>query len=269
MADQPVAFAGSIPEFYERHLRPVLFEPYARDLAARLDPEAGPFLELACGTGVLTRQLLARLGRDASLLATDLNLPMLAEAQKRVAPDPRLSWRQADMTALPCEEAAFGTVACQFGVMFPPDKGAIFREVRRVLRPKGQLLFNVWASLDENPANLPVNGALGRLFPGNAPTFLEIPFGFHDIAFIRGLLEAAGFASIRVSPLTLECRSASARDLAAGFVRGTPLANDLQARGADFEAVEAAVAAALAEAGGQAPFSCPMKAIVFQAEAGS
>jgi len=98
--------------------------------------------------------------------------------------------------------------------------------------------------------------------------FLQIPFGFHDLALIRGLLEAAGFASIRVSPLTLDCRSVSARDFAAGFVRGTPLANDLLARGADFAAVEAAVAAALAGAGGEAPFSCPMKAIVFQAEAG-
>ena len=269
MADQPVAFAGSIPEFYERHLRPVLFEPYARDLAARLDPAAGPFLELACGTGVLTRQLLARLDGDAILLATDLNPPMLVEAQQRVAADPRLSWRQADMAALPFEDAAFRTVACQFGVMFPPDKAAVFREMRRVLWPKGQLLFNVWASLEENPANLPVNAALGRLFPGNAPTFLQIPFGFHDIALIRGLLEAARFTAIQVSPVALECRSASARDLAAGFVRGTPLANDLLARGADFTAVEAAVAAALAEAGGEAPFSCPMKAIVFQAEAGS
>lgn len=122
MANLPVAFAGDIPEFYERHLRPVFFEPYARDLAGRVDPAAGPFLELACGTGVLTRHLLARLPEDASLLATDLNPPMLAEAQKRVAPDPRLSWRQADMGALPFADAAYGTVACQFGVMFPPTR---------------------------------------------------------------------------------------------------------------------------------------------------
>lgn len=265
MADQPAAFAGSIPEFYERHLRHAFFEPYARDLAARLDPGAGPFLELACGTGVLTRQILARLSEMGSLVATDLNPPMLAEAQKRVAADPRLSWRQADMTALPFPDAAFGTVLCQFGMMFPPDKAAIYREVRRVLRPGGRLLFSTWASLEENPMNQPVNEALRAFFPDDPPAFLTVPFGFHDPALIRGLLEKAGFKAIEITPLAFECRSESAKGFAAGFVRGTPLANDLLARGADLAEVEAAVAVGLAELGGDTPFSCPMKAIVVEA----
>lgn len=265
MGDQPAAFAGSIPEFYERHLRHAFFEPYARDLAARVDPGSGPHLELACGTGVLTRQLVSRLAPDGSLTATDLNPPMLAEAQKRVAPDPRLQWRQADMTALPFGDAAFGTIACQFGMMFPPDKAAIYREARRVLRPGGRLLFSTWASLAENPMNLPVDEALGRLFPGDAPTFLSVPFGFHDADLIRGLLEAAGFTSIRITPLAFECRSPSAADFAIGFVRGTPLANDLLARGADLDTVEAEVTKGLAAVGGEAPFACPMKALVVEA----
>ena len=266
MANQP-AFAGTIPEFYERHMRPVFFEPYAEDLAARVDPAAGPHLELACGTGVLTRRLLARLGKDASLVATDLNPPMLAEAQRRVDPDPRLAWRQADMAALPFEDGAFGAVACQFGLMFPPDKAAAFREIRRVLRPGGAFHFNVWASLEENPSDLPVVEVLARLFPGNPPTFLATPFGFHDEALIRSLMEAADFSDVQVAHLTLECRGATAADVARGFVRGTPLSVDLAERGADFDAVEAAITAELIPVGGAAPFSCPMKALVVEGRA--
>jgi SAM-dependent methyltransferase len=267
MAEPPVAFAGSIPEYYERHLRPVFFEPYARDLAGRAILQAGPHLELACGTGVLTRRLLEGLDADASLTATDLNPSMLAEARKRVAPDPRLAWSQADMMALPFEAGAFGTVACQFGFMFPPDKEAAFREARRVLREGGRLIFNVWASLEENPANGPVARALMAFFPGDPPAFLKVPFGFHDPALISRLLEAHGFSAIRIHPLVLDCRSASARGFATSFARGTPMANELQARGADFDKIEAAIAGELAAMGGESPFSCPMKALVVEAEA--
>lgn len=262
------AFAGSVPEYYERHLRTAFFEPYAEDMAARVSGLPGPFLELACGTGILTRQLLARLPGNARLTATDLNPPMLAEAQRRVAADPRVEWRQADMTALPFQDGAFGTVICQFGFMFPPDKAAIFREVCRVLRPRGALLFSVWDSLEANPANPAVLRALSRLFPAEPPKFLEVPFGFHDEALIKRLMEAAGFAAIRIERVPKECRSPSAREFAVGLVRGTPLAGELAARRADLDQVEAAVEAALAELGGAAPFVSPQQALVAQAQAG-
>ncbi|HET6329678.1 MAG TPA: methyltransferase domain-containing protein [Holophagaceae bacterium] len=265
MTEPNTAFAGSIPEFYERHLGTVLFEPYAVDLAARAASLAGPFLELACGTGILTRELLARLPGDAPLTATDLNPPMLAESGRRVPADPRLSWRQADMTALPFEDQSFGAVVCQFGLMFPPDKPAAFREARRVLRPGGTMLFNVWASLADNPANTAAQRALARLFPENPPGFLDVPFGFHDETLIRRLMEHEGFKDIRVEVLGLECRSSTAREFAVGLVRGTPLANDLQARGISPEPVEEALALALAELGGASPFITSMKALVVQA----
>lgn len=267
MDQPPIAFAGSIPEHYERHLRPVLFEPYAEDLASRTAGAPGPHLELACGTGVLTRQLLARMGSEARLTATDLNPPMLEEARQRLAEDPRLSWERADMTALPFGDGAFGTVVCQFGFMFPPDKAAAFRESRRVLRPGGRLLFNVWGSLEDNPANPATLRALERLFPEDPPTFLEVPFGFHDGDRIQALLEEQGFAGVRLEALVLPCRCESAATLAAGLVRGTPLANDLLARDTEPEAVIGSVTAALAEVGGEAPFTCPMKALVVEAQA--
>ncbi len=259
------AFAGSVPEYYERHLRRVFFEPYAEDMAARVQGQPGPFLELACGTGILTRRLLERLPADARLTSTDLNPPMLAEAQRQVAADPRVEWGQADMTALPFEAGRFGTVVCQFGFMFPSDKAAIFREARRMLRPGGSLLFSVWDSLEENPANPAVLRALSRLLPDDPPKFLEVPFGFHDEALIRRLMEAAGFTAIRIERVAKECRSPSAREFAVGLVRGTPLVGELAARNADLEPMEAAVEAALEEVGGASPFVCPQQALVVQA----
>ena len=264
MTDSHTAFGGSIPAVYERILRPVLFEPYALDLAERAEPFGGALLELACGTGVLTRRLLERAGPEDVLTATDLNPPMLEEAKLRVGEDPRLEWHQADMTALPFEDESFTAVVCQFGFMFPPDKTAIFREARRVLRPGGSLLFNVWDSLEQNPANLRVLEALEECFPGNPPDFLKVPFGFHDVDHIRSLMDAEGFESLRVESLSHDCRCPSAAELAMGLVRGTPLFNDLQARGADLTAVQQAIATHLAAFGGAAPFSCPMKAFVIQ-----
>lgn len=265
MTGNPPAFAGSVPEFYERYMRGPFFEPYAVDMASRVASLNGPFLELACGTGVLTRQLLARLPEDASLTATDLNPPMLAEAQRRVAEDPRLAWAQADMTALPFPDRGFGTVVCQFGFMFPPDKAAIFREARRMMRPGGTLLFSVWDTLEANPANPVVLRVLSGLCPADPPRFLEAPFGFNHPPRLRALLEEAGFARIHLEVVPKECRSSSARELALGLLRGTPLAGELAARGTDLERAEALVTEALADLGGAAPCVSPMSALVVQA----
>ncbi|HJU83996.1 MAG TPA: class I SAM-dependent methyltransferase [Holophagaceae bacterium] len=267
MPEPQATFAGSIPEYYERFLRPMLFQPYAEDLAARAAALPGPVLELACGTGILTRNLLPRLPDDAAYSVTDLNPPMIEEARRRVPEDARIAWRQADMTALPFGDGLFGTVVCQFGFMFPPDKAEAFRECRRVLRDGGTLLFNVWTSLDRNPANIALQRALDALFPDNPSTFLQIPFGFHDQSLITELLQANGFAGLRIEPVVLDCRSAHARDFAIGMVRGTPLANDLSARGADPEQVIDAAEAELAALGGREPFCCPMEALVVQAKA--
>lgn len=76
-----LAFAGSIPEIYDRYLVPLIFEPYAIDLAQRL--AALPLtnvLELAAGTGVVTRHLANTLPGGVFIIATDLNQPMLDQA---------------------------------------------------------------------------------------------------------------------------------------------------------------------------------------------
>ncbi|HEX7952510.1 MAG TPA: class I SAM-dependent methyltransferase, partial [Burkholderiales bacterium] len=143
-------FAGSIPKLYDSHLVPLIFAPYASDLAERLrSRRISRLLEIAAGTGVVTRALAAALPDSAAIVATDLNQAMLDQAA-RVGTKRAVEWRQADAMQLPFEDASFDAVVCQFGVMFFPDKPKAFAEARRVLRPGGLFLFNVWDSIAEN-----------------------------------------------------------------------------------------------------------------------
>jgi ubiquinone/menaquinone biosynthesis C-methylase UbiE len=172
MAGTDRAFAGAIPEVYDALLVPLIFEPYAADLAERaalLDPRA--VLEIAAGTGVVSRALAPRLAADARYVVTDLNPPMLERARARQPDDPRLDWRPADAMALPFPDASFDLVCCQFGVMFLPDRVAGYAEARRVLRPGGHFLFSAWDGLDSNAIPDAVSRAVAAFFPDDPPDF--------------------------------------------------------------------------------------------------
>jgi ubiquinone/menaquinone biosynthesis C-methylase UbiE len=145
MPEANARFLGTIPELYDRHLGPVIFEPYAADLASRVTVTAdAPVLEMACGTGILTQHLRARLSPAVTLFATDLNQPMIDYARSKPGAAGNIEWRTADVAALPFPAATFAAVVCQFGLMFVPDKDAAFREARRVLVKDGLFAFNVW-----------------------------------------------------------------------------------------------------------------------------
>ena len=162
-------FAGSIPEIYDRYLVPLIFEPYAADLAVRLTAfRPQTVLETAAGTGVLTRAMAAELPAHVRIVATDLNQPMLDHASARLGPDSRISWHQADALALPFADQSFDAVVCQFGVMFFPDRAQGFREARRVLQPAGRFLFNAWDRISENAFAEVVTEALAAAFPGRS-----------------------------------------------------------------------------------------------------
>src|SRR5215470_15731603 len=233
MAATDKLFAGSIPEIYDRFLVPLIFESYARDLAerlARVDPRV--VLETAAGTGVLTRAIASRLPAQARIVATDLNEPMLNHAQKQ-SHDGRITWRQADALALPFEDRSFDVVACQFGVMFFPDKVQGYREARRVLKRGGHFFFNVWDTISENEFADVVTQALATLFPQDPPRFMaRIPHGYHDVATIRQELTAAGFAKVSVESVEHKSRGSSARHPAIAYCQGTPLRNEIEARDA-------------------------------------
>ena len=190
------AFAGAIPQVYDRHMVPLMFESYAQDLAARA-AELAPLrvLEIAAGTGVLTRALVSVLPTTAAIVATDLNPHMLDQARARGTDRP-VDWQQADAMALPFADDSFDLVVCQFGAMFFPDKRRGFAEARRVLKTGGHLLFNTWDRVERNAFAATVLRALGSMFPADPPTFLaRVPHGYHDADAIRADLQGGGFDS--------------------------------------------------------------------------
>jgi ubiquinone/menaquinone biosynthesis C-methylase UbiE len=261
-------FAGSIPEVYDRFLVPLIFEPYALDLAERLaktDPR--DVLETAAGTGVLTRAIASRLPANARIVITDLNQPMLGHAKARQSHDGRIEWRQADALALPFEDQSFDAVVCQFGVMFFPDKVRGYEEARRVLKPGGRFFFNVWDQISENEFADSVTGALAALFPHDPPRFLaRIPHGYHDVDQIRGELNAVGFADISVDAVDDTSKASSPRDPAIAYCQGTPLRNEIEARDASrLEDATKLAAEALAHRFGRGAIEGRIRAFVIAA----
>ncbi|MEP7173823.1 MAG: class I SAM-dependent methyltransferase [Aestuariivirga sp.] len=234
MLESDKVFAGSIPENYDRYMVPLIFEPFAANLAqqaASLSPSA--VLEIAAGTGVVTRALAPKLSPSASYMVTDLNQPMLDYAASRQAPDNRLKWRQADAMALPFENEAFDLVCCQFGAMFFPDRPAAYREAKRVLKPGGHFLFNVWDRIEENVFADDVTNALARVFPNDPPRFLaRTPHGYHDTALIRSDLQAAGFSRVVIETRAEQSRASSPRIPAVAYCQGTVLRSEIEARDA-------------------------------------
>jgi SAM-dependent methyltransferase len=260
------AFTGSIPELYDRHLGPWIFEPYAVDLAARIARQ-GPrqVLEIAAGTGVVTRALRGALPAEVSIVATDLNQPMLDHAATRL-PGGNVAWRQADAMSLPFADGSFDAVVCQFGVMFFPDTPTACREARRVLRSGGGYIFNVWDRIEANDGSAVVSDAVTALFAADPPQFLRrTPHGYHDTGAIRAALADAGFGSIAVETVGRRGRASSHRDPAIGFCLGSPLRNEIAARDAGQldRAVEAA--AAVAARFGTGPIETALSAHVFSA----
>jgi SAM-dependent methyltransferase len=234
MSDTDKVFSGSIPKLYETYLVPLIFAPYAADLANRLSSRSvSRVLEIAAGTGVVTRALASVLPERVSIVATDLNQAMLDQACA-VGTQRPVEWRQADAMQLPFGDATFDAVVCQFGVMFFPEKSKAFSQARRVLRPGGVFIFNAWDQIRENEFADAVTTALESLFPKDPPRFLaRTPHGYHDHRSIERDLANGGFtASPRIDTVAARSRATSSRVPAIAYCQGTPLRNEIEARDA-------------------------------------
>jgi len=186
---------------------------------------------LAAGTGVVTRQLATRLAGVASITATDLNAPMVDHARS-IAADGAITWRQADAEKLPFDDASFDVVVCQFGVMFF-DRAKAFSEIRRVLSADGTFVFNTWDRIEANEFADVVTEAVSTMFPDDPPVFLRrTPHGYHDVDRIRSDITNAGFdAASEIVTVDRRSRAASCDIPAVGYCQGTPLRNEIEARG--------------------------------------
>jgi ubiquinone/menaquinone biosynthesis C-methylase UbiE len=262
-------FDGEIPTIYDACLGPVLFDPYADDLSRRVAADGlGEVLELACGTGILTKHLLANLPQTTRIVATDLSEDMVNYARGKLGTSERVQWRQANAMELPFANARFDAVVCQFGWMFMPDKVVAAREVRRVLRPGGTFLFNVWASLAHNDLPRVIQATLEERFPDDPPKFLLFAFGYHERQLITTTLEAAGFSQVSLVEVARQSVQASARQVATGVVTGTPVRYALQDRGNinELELIDA-ITARLAKEFGDPPAMAKLLALVVTARA--
>ena len=248
-----------MPEVYDRCLGPVLFAPYAQELARRavvLSPTR--VLELAAGSGILTAALVRELP-DAQVTATDLNEAMVGWGRARV---PAAAWRRCDAQALDLPDASFDLVVSQFGVMFFPDRVAAHAEAARVLRPGGTSMFAVWDVVAGSTFTMALVEALAEVLPDDPPRFIvEVPHGYTDPGRIVADLTAGGLVPGDCERVVLPTRAPSAGSLAEGFALGTPLRFALQERG-ELEELVPALAAAMTAQLGEGPVSGELAAWV-------
>jgi len=265
-------FAGGIPDAYERLMVPLFFQPYADDLVARaVARQPSAILELAAGTGVVTRGLATALPVGSTVVATDLNPGMVEVARNRGAtrPDgaPPVAWQVADAQDLPFPDGSFDLVVCQFGVMFFPDRPAAHAEVARVLRPGGTYLLSTWGSVETHAVADAVDRAYREALPDAEPNVItRVAHGYHDTDRVRRDLEAGGLTVEAIETVSLPSTAPSPEAAALAIPRGTPLRAELEPHGPGVRAdVEARVTELLVERFRDGPFRAPMSALVVTA----
>jgi ubiquinone/menaquinone biosynthesis C-methylase UbiE len=262
-------FAGAVPQVYQKYLVPLIFEGYAADLVKRVASRPlTRVLEVAAGTGVVTRGLASSLPSSVSIVATDLNQAMMDQASAIGTSRP-VEWRQADAMQLPFEDGAFDAVICQFGAMFFQEKQRAFSEARRVLRPGGVYIFNVWDGVDQNEFADVITAGLAAKYPADPPRFLpRTPYGYNDHATIRQDLGAGGFSAVpEIVTVTQRSRAKGALEPAIAYCHGTPLRNEIEARDASgLEQATKVAAEAVAKRFGQGPVDGKIQAHVITIE---
>ena len=218
---------ASAPEIYERDLVPAVFGPWAPRVVELADPQPGErVVDVACGTGVVTRLAAERVGAAGYVVGVDLNPAMIAVAQLVASKSPGVpvEWHEASALALPLSDGAFDIVYCQLGLQFFPDRPAALREMHRVLVPGGRLGLMVWRSIQYSPGLGALADALERHIGAEAASIMHAPFALHEADALRTLIAGAGFHGITIQPAAGMVRFPSVEHLVRSYVAGSPLA---------------------------------------------
>lgn len=261
-----VGYVDEVVIPYDRDLGPVLFDHYGLDTARRI-AEQSPrdVLEIAAGTGIVTRHLRNLLAKDAHLIAIDISDSMMDLARTKFLPDEQVMFQNADATSLPFNDEAFDAVVCQFGIMFF-DQATAFREVHRVLRRTGRYLFRVWDSERYNPFASLSFEVLKQFFPLNTPRFLFDPVSCHQIDPLKEQLIHIGFDPIVISVQRHVYDIFDVSAFARALVYSPVIFEIRDHGGVDPEEIVEALTAAFKKEYGSNPLRYPMQAILFETE---
>lgn len=187
-------------------------------------------LETAAGSGVVAREVAPVLRSGTRHVVSDLSPPMLERAAEMQPVPDLVESLPANALDLPLDDDDFDAVLCQFGCMFFPDRVAAYREARRVLRPGGSFVFNMWDRIEENDFAHAVTEALADVYPADPPRFLaRTPHGHYDTGVYRSELEAAGFTDITIEPLDAISSASDPETPSIAYCQGTPLRIEIEA----------------------------------------
>ena len=259
-------FAGTIPQIYDEIFGPFFLEPYAFDLVERINAtNVTNILELAAGTGRVTIHLLSAFPDTVQITATDINPDMMAVG-KQIVDASNLAWERVDMCSIPYEDDKFDLIVCQFGVMFAPDKIKALSEMYRVLKPGGQLLFNVWGDIEYNKVWNVTNKVVNSFFSDTPLTIYQGPFSMSDEKAVLALMKQAGFKSATAVPVNELGEIASADLAVKGYLEGLPIRNIIMEKGvAFFPQIQQSLKDAFVDAMGNNPMVSSLHVWVFEA----
>ncbi|MBL7846225.1 MAG: class I SAM-dependent methyltransferase [Cyclobacteriaceae bacterium] len=232
MAGEVFKFTGARPAYYDRYLGPFLFEPYGKEMASRVPKEGTTaVLEIASGTGRVTRHLRQQLPSSVKLTATDLSPDMLVIAKTKFTSSDAVEFSVADMQNLPFPENNFDVAVCQFGMMFPPDKQKATNEAYRVLKPGGTFLFSTWEDTTRvDIFKLFYDELLIPFFKGEDTTRFKVPYSMHDPGLLTELMTRSNFRNVHVERIVLPGVADTAESLVKGLFTSHALGQEVKDR---------------------------------------
>jgi len=216
---------------YETQKVPAIFAPIAKATLEQTElPENAAVIDIACGTGIVSRLLVEYLSGKGRIVGTDLN-PAMLEIAKELMPETHhgVEWFECDVSNLPFEDATFDAAFCQQGLQFFPEKPEALAEIRRVITPGGRLMLTCWRSV--SPVFQVVSNSLKNRVSETAAIQAVRPYAFRDGEIIAALLTGAGFSNVEVSKIVVDRHFSPSRAAIRAEILSSPYEGELRAKG--------------------------------------